>query len=65
MIWGPRCRPIYGSPQGGVETLIKHCCVRFVTMFEENQRLVTNELVEFEKQLVEVGELRRITNRFR
>ena len=34
-------------------------------MFEENQRLVTNELVEFEKQLVEVGELRRITNRFR
>jgi hypothetical protein len=65
MIWGPKCRPIYRSPQGGVETLLKHCCVWFVTLFEENWRLVTNEPAEFEKQPVEVGDLRRITDCFR
>ena len=34
-------------------------------MFDKNWPLVADEPVEFEKQLVEAGNLRRITNRFR
>ena len=34
-------------------------------MFGKNRRLVTDEQVEFEKQLVEVRDFRRITDHFR
>jgi hypothetical protein len=37
----------------------------FRPLFEENCHLVTNEPVEFEKQLVAVGDFRRITHHFR
>ena len=37
----------------------------FLAMIGENRQLVTDELVEFEKQLVEVEDGRKITDRFR